>query len=99
MSLTKRQRLIRFLEFMVIGVAMGLIEDLLAIVLATDAELEPQVILIVLLVSIPFAALSELIVDHPRFWEKLMPRHWFPRHWVEPRTVKISKGSEPLDPE
>ncbi len=88
MTLTKRQRLIRFLEFLVIGVAMGLVEDLLAIMLATDAEIEPQVVLIVLLVAIPFAALSELLVDHPNFWEKLMPRHWFPRHWVEPRHAK-----------
>lgn len=89
--MTKRQRLIRFLEFLVIGVAMGLVEDLLAIVLATDAKLEPQVVLIVLLVSIPFAALSELIVDHPRFWEKLMPRHWFPVHWVQPQNSKSNK--------
>jgi len=91
MALTKRQRLIRFLEFLVIGVFMGLVEDLLAIVLATDAELEPQVILVVLLVSIPFAALSELVVDHPRFWEKLMPRHWFPHHWVEPQNLMATK--------
>lgn len=91
MAMTKRQRLIRFLEFLVIGVAMGLVEDLLAIVLATDAKLEPQVILIVLLVSIPFAALSELIVDHPRFWEKLMPRHWFPVHWTESQNSKSSR--------
>lgn len=82
MALSKRQRLIRFLEFLVIGVAMGLVEDLLAILLATDAEITPHVIIIVLIVAIPFAALSELVVDHPRFWEKLMPRHWFPSHWV-----------------
>lgn len=93
MAMTKRQRLIRFLEFLVIGVAMGLVEDLLAIALATDAKLEPQVILIVLLVSIPFAAMSELVVDHPRFWEKLMPRHWFPRHWVEQRNLKDANKS------
>lgn len=94
MTLTKRQRLIRFMEFLVIGVVMGLVEDLLAIVLATDAKLEPKVIGVVLLVSIPFAALSELVVDHPRFWELLLPRHWFPRHWIEPRQLKESKQIE-----
>ena len=88
MTQTKRQRLIRFLEFLFIGVAMGLVEDLLAIVLATDAEIEPQVVLIVLLVAIPFAALSELVVDHPNFWERLMPRRWFPKNWVVPRQLQ-----------
>lgn len=49
---------------------------------ATDPEITPRVIIIVGLVAIPFAVLSELAVDHPRFWEKLMPLHWFPRHRV-----------------
>lgn len=82
MTLTRRQRLIRFVEFLVVGVAMGLLEDLLAVWLATDAPIDLRVVLIVLAVAIPFAAISELIVDHPRFWEVLLPRHWFPPHWV-----------------
>lgn len=82
MRLTKRQQLIRFLEFLLIGVVMGLIEDLLAVTLATDTALDARVILIVLGVAIPFAAISELVVDHPRFWDVLMPRAWFPHHWL-----------------
>ena len=85
MPLTRRQRLIRFLEFLVIGVVMGLVEDLLALALATDAPINAEVVLIVLAVAIPFAALSELVVDHPRFWEILMPRSWFPAHWIARR--------------
>jgi len=85
MALSRRQRLIRFVEFLVIGVIMGLVEDLLAVALATDAPINGQVILIVLAVAIPFAIVSELVVDHPRFWEVLMPRAWFPRHWVQRR--------------
>ena len=83
MALTKRQRLIRFLEFLVIGVVMGLVEDLLAVTLATDATIDARVIAIVLAVAVPFAIISELVVDHPRFWEVLMPRAWFPSHWVQ----------------
>ncbi|MDZ7737228.1 MAG: hypothetical protein U5P41_14935 [Gammaproteobacteria bacterium] len=82
MPLTKRQRLVRFLEFLLIGIVMGLIEDLLAVSLATDATIDGRLILIVLTVAVPFAAISELVVDHPRFWEVLMPRSWFPPHWV-----------------
>lgn len=44
-----------------------------------------DLILVVLLVAIPFAALSELVVDHPRLWEKLMRMHLFPSHWVTRR--------------
>lgn len=89
MPLSHRQRLIRFLEFLVIGAVMGLIEDLLAVALATDAPIDLELIPIVLAVAVPFAALGELIVDHPRFREILLPRAWFPRHCVgrdrEPR--------------
>ena len=70
MSRTKRLRL---LEFVVIGVLMGVFEDLIAIAFATDSEINLTVIWIVLLVAIPFAFLSEVVVDHPRFWEKIFP--------------------------
>lgn len=95
-ALTKRQRLIRFLEFLVIGVAMGLLEDLLAVALATDASIDARVVLIVLIVALPFAVVSELVVDHPRFWERLMPRAWFPSHWVRrDNTATSSRNGDP----
>lgn len=62
-----RQRMERFLEFLLIGVAMGVVEDVIAISLATDAAFDARVLVIVVLVAIPFAAFSELIVDHPDF--------------------------------
>ncbi len=52
---------------------MGLIEDLIAISLATDATIDFRVIIVVVLVAIPFAFISEVIVDHPRFWTKIFP--------------------------
>ncbi len=67
----KRDRILQFVEFLVIGILVGLAEDLLAIFFATDAKISWRVTWIVLLVAIPFAVLSELIVDHPRFWEFL----------------------------
>lgn len=64
---------IRLIEFVVIGVVMGLIEDLLAIQLATDTVINLKVIWIVLPVAFIFAFISEIIVDHPKFWEKVWP--------------------------
>ena len=64
-----RLKKLRILEFLLIGVLMGLFEDLLAIGLATDATIDWSVIGIVLVIALPFAFLSEVVVDHPRFWQ------------------------------
>lgn len=64
---TKRRVIIRFFEFFVIGVIMGVSEDLLAIHLATDAVITPHVFKVALLVALPFAIISELVVDSKLF--------------------------------
>lgn len=69
--MTKRR--LRILEFLIIGLGMGIAEDLLAIMFATDSEINWRVIYIVVAVAIPFAFISEIVVDHPRFWEKIFP--------------------------
>lgn len=60
----KRKHIARFLEFLVIGVFMGVIEDLLAIRLTTDEPFTLEMVVVVVLVAIPFAAIAELVVDH-----------------------------------
>ena len=59
------------MEFLIIGVLVGLFEDLLVIFFATDAKIDIGVVWIAFLVALPFAVFSELIVDHPKFWEFL----------------------------
>ena len=68
----KRRTVIRIVEFFVIGVVMGVTEDIIAILVATDAKLTPRILLVAFLVALPFAIFSELIVDHPGFWSKLI---------------------------
>ncbi len=58
-----RQRIETFLEFLVVGVALGLLEDILAIKFATGEPITAEIVAIVLAVSVPFAAFSELVVD------------------------------------
>lgn len=67
------QRRLRFLEFIFIGVCLGILEDLLAIKLATSASIDLTILAVVVGVAIPFAFLSEIVVDHPRFWQRLFP--------------------------
>lgn len=64
----------RFLEFLIVGVIFGVIEDVIAISLATDHAIDFQVILITLLAAIPFAFLSEIVVDHQRFQKFLQSK-------------------------
>lgn len=57
----------RFLEFLVVGVVLGVTEDLLAVKFATGEEITPEIVLIVFAVALPFAAFSELFVDRQDF--------------------------------
>jgi len=57
----------RILEFFLIGIVFGVTEDILAVLIATDAELSVEIVGVVVLIAIPFAIISELIVDHPKF--------------------------------
>lgn len=65
----------RLIEFFIVGLVMGITEDVIAIMIATDATLSFEIIIIATLVAIPFAFLSEIIVDHPDFWKKLTGTH------------------------
>jgi len=58
---------LRLLEFFIVGLALGVMEDLIAIWLATDSYIDLRVILIAALVALPFAIISEIIVDQKRF--------------------------------
>ncbi len=66
-----KKRTIRFLEFALIGVIMGTIEDSLAVYFVTGESVTFDTLWIIVLVALPFAFLSEYVVDHPKFWEKL----------------------------
>jgi hypothetical protein len=75
-----KKRLEVFFEFLIFGIALGITEDLLAIWFATDAKITWHVFVIVLLVTIPFAVVGELIVDRV---------HWF--KWIRKKLGLNSK--------
>ena len=63
----ERKHIYRLLEFLIIGVVLGVTEDVIAVTLSTGAHINWNIILIIILVAIPFAAFSELVVDHEDF--------------------------------
>ncbi len=62
------ERTERLLEFIVIGLVMGVSEDLLAVWLSTGEAITWNVLAIVFAIALPFAFISEYVVDHPKFW-------------------------------
>lgn len=66
----------RFLEFLIVGVIFGVIEDLIAITLATEKSIDLRIVIIALIAAVPFAIISELLVDHDKFqaWFKKLVR-------------------------
>jgi len=56
-----------FLEFLIFGVIMGVIEDIIAISFSTDIKITFETIWIVTLVAIPFAFIGEILVDRIDF--------------------------------
>lgn len=77
MKFHHKNKRVRFIEFLFVGVFLGVIEDLIAILLATDATFHPRIIFIAFIVAVPFAYFSEYIVDHPDFWKKILPKNFF----------------------
>lgn len=79
-NIMQRRYIYRFLEFLIVGVVLGLAEDLIAIHFTTDAVIDFNVVFIALLVAIPFAAFSELIVDwkHIKFLRKRWKKKFLP---------------------
>ncbi|MBI4034183.1 MAG: hypothetical protein HY378_01385 [Candidatus Brennerbacteria bacterium] len=67
-----RNKTLRFIEFFLVGVIMGVAEDILAVSLSTGERITFKVIWIVFLVALPFAIISEYVVDHPRFWKTIL---------------------------
>lgn len=61
------KRLAVILEFIIFGVIVGVIEDLIAVKLATGQTITWQTVWIILLVTIPFAIIGELVVDNINF--------------------------------
>ncbi|MDP2705724.1 MAG: hypothetical protein Q8O49_00775 [bacterium] len=65
---------LRFLEFLLVGLIMGTGEDLLAVIFATGEPFTWKILGIVFLVALPFAYISEYIVDHPKFWGRIFKK-------------------------
>lgn len=63
---------LRILEFIIIGLIFNTLDNLIAVKYGAGAPITPEILGRILLLVLPFAVLSELIVDHPGFWKRIM---------------------------
>jgi hypothetical protein len=89
----KHRNKIRLIEFFVVGVLCGVIEDLIAITFATEGHFEWRYLGVAAIVAFPFAIISELIVDHPDFWKTIIPK-WFIKEAAEIKETFTSNNKE-----
>lgn len=62
-------------EFLLFGIVIGVVEDLLAVHITTGETITWTMIGIVILLAIPFAIVGELVADHVDFikvYERIM---------------------------
>lgn len=76
MIMEKNKILARILEFFIIGVVLGILEDMIAIFFYTHENFNFNMVWIAALVAIPFAIISELIVDYTGIFRKLIGKIW-----------------------
>ena len=65
----RAHRLEVLFEFLVFGIVIGIIEDVLAVKITTGEPITLKIVGIVILIAIPFAIIGELVVDHVDFIE------------------------------
>lgn len=67
----KLNRIEVFFEFLIFGVIIGIVEDVIAVKLTTGHPITWKVVGIIFFVTIPFAIVGELIVDRVDFVGKV----------------------------
>ncbi|OGY58496.1 MAG: hypothetical protein A3H06_02165 [Candidatus Colwellbacteria bacterium RIFCSPLOWO2_12_FULL_44_13] len=64
-----KRKIEQFLEFLIIGLGVNTVENLLVVQYTTKVEITWEIFSTSLWFAIPFAVISEIIVDHPEFWK------------------------------
>ncbi len=62
---------LRFLEFLLVGLLMNMAEDTVAVYFSSGLKISWNIVAVVFLTALPFAFISEYIVDHPKFWGRI----------------------------
>lgn len=62
---------LRFLEFLLVGLLMNMAEDTAAVYFSSGLKISWDIVMVVFLTALPFAFISEYIVDHPKFWKTI----------------------------
>jgi len=75
MKYPNEKKLEIFFEFLVFGIVIGVIEDLIAVWLVTGERIDWRTIGLVVLIALPFAVIGEIFADNIDFIK--LYRRWF----------------------
>lgn len=67
------QQKIRIAEFAIFGVIMNMLDNIISVLILGEVQFHWQMLVVIFLVVLPFAFISEIIVDHPDFWKRIWP--------------------------
>jgi hypothetical protein len=73
----RAKRIEVILEFLIFGIVIGIVEDILAVKLTTGAPITWKVIGIIVLIAIPFAFIGEIVADNinmEKYIERILKR-------------------------
>lgn len=71
---TKYRRLEVFLEFLLYGLAVGIVEDLIAVKIVSNEPITWKIVGVVAVVAVPFAFLGEVVIDRTVFLPRSLKR-------------------------
>lgn len=74
MTTKAEKRLEVIFEFLVFGIVIGVIEDLIAVTVVSGEAITWKIVGIIVVIAIPFAILGEIVADNIDFiklWKKL----------------------------
>lgn len=89
-TMRKAKRLEVIFEFLVFGIVVGIVEDVLAVKLTTGEPITLKMIGIIVLLAIPFAIVAEVIadnIDFSKFFERFVGKNSRGKHRIEKHTL------------
>ncbi|MEX2515126.1 MAG: low molecular weight phosphatase family protein [Candidatus Paceibacterota bacterium] len=90
--MNKAKKIEVVLEFLIFGIVIGVVEDVIAVKVVTGEPITWGVIGIVVLIAIPFAIIGEIFADNVNFTKHI--RRWLPADTVLFACAENSKRSQ-----
>lgn len=80
----KAKRIEVMLEFLIFGIVIGVVEDILAVFITTGEPITFRIVGLVIMIAIPFAIIGEIFADNVDF-SRIIQKYFLKNKNVEER--------------